>query len=166
MALFVVIGFPLTVSSLSIGRDTARESRVRTAASAWGDEIGWELLDVITADSRVTVRMIGPPPLPDPHGLRSHLQAQRVDPSVVIAEFIPKTTVDLADDPTSPPAEAASAVELREARQAPGDSEVCDRGAAGYRRGLAAHRPPSSSGLGHHPLKVAARVRIPLGVLV
>src|ERR1041384_679166 len=25
--------------------------------------------------------------------------------------------------------------------------------------------PPSSSGLGHHPLKVAARVRIPLGVL-
>ena len=27
------------------------------------------------------------------------------------------------------------------------------------------HRPPSSSGLGLHPLKVAARVRIPLGVL-
>ncbi len=26
-------------------------------------------------------------------------------------------------------------------------------------------RPPSSSGLGHHPLKVAARVQIPLGVL-
>jgi hypothetical protein len=24
---------------------------------------------------------------------------------------------------------------------------------------------PSSSGLGHHPLKVAARVRIPLGLL-
>ena len=114
MALFLVIGFPLTVSSVSIGRDTARESRVRTAASAWGDEIGWELLDVITADSRVTVRMIGPPPLPDPHGLRSHLQAQRVDPSVVIAEFIPKTTVDLADDADEPPAEAASAVELEE----------------------------------------------------
>ncbi len=27
-----------------------------------------------------------------------------------------------------------------------------------------AGKPPSSSGLGHHPLKVAARVRIPLGV--
>ena len=26
------------------------------------------------------------------------------------------------------------------------------------------HEPPSSSGLGHHPFKVAARVRIPLGV--
>jgi hypothetical protein len=26
------------------------------------------------------------------------------------------------------------------------------------------YRLPSSSGLGHHPLKVAARVRIPLGV--
>ena len=26
------------------------------------------------------------------------------------------------------------------------------------------YRPPSSSGLGHHPFKVAARVRIPLGV--
>ena len=25
-------------------------------------------------------------------------------------------------------------------------------------------KPPSSSGLGHHPFKVAARVRIPLGV--
>src|SRR5690606_12112834 len=29
---------------------------------------------------------------------------------------------------------------------------------------LVGRRPPSSSGLGHHPLKVAARVRIPLGV--
>lgn len=29
---------------------------------------------------------------------------------------------------------------------------------------MAPHQPPSSSGLGHHPLKVAARVRIPLGV--
>ena len=27
-------------------------------------------------------------------------------------------------------------------------------------------RPPSSSGLGHHPLKVATRVRIPLGLQV
>jgi hypothetical protein len=31
---------------------------------------------------------------------------------------------------------------------------------------LGVDEPPSSSGLGHHPLKVAARVRIPLGVLV
>ena len=61
--------------------------------------------------------------------------------------------------PSAAPASAAS-----RSTASPGDSEVCDRGAAGYRRGLAAHRPPSSSGLGHHPLKVAARVRIPLGV--
>ena len=27
------------------------------------------------------------------------------------------------------------------------------------------YKPPSSSGLGHHPFKVTARVRIPLGVL-
>ena len=31
-------------------------------------------------------------------------------------------------------------------------------------RVVAQYRPPSSSGLGHHPFKVAARVRIPLGV--
>ena len=33
------------------------------------------------------------------------------------------------------------------------------------RRTVGVTKPPSSSGLGHHPLKVAARVRIPLGVL-
>ena len=27
-------------------------------------------------------------------------------------------------------------------------------------------KPPSSSGLGHHPFKVVARVRIPLGVRI
>jgi len=31
-------------------------------------------------------------------------------------------------------------------------------------RAIRGDQPPSSSGLGHHPLKVAARVRIPLGV--
>src|SRR5205823_14160076 len=31
---------------------------------------------------------------------------------------------------------------------------------------LATTRPPSTSGPGHHPLKVAARVRIPLGALL
>ena len=29
---------------------------------------------------------------------------------------------------------------------------------------MESNKPPSSSGLGHHPFKVAARVRIPLGV--
>ena len=41
------------------------------------------------------------------------------------------------------------------------------RGAAGSVRVLSTggvDGPPSSSGLGHHPFKVAARVRIPLGV--
>jgi hypothetical protein len=98
VALFVVIGVPLTVSSLSIGRDTARESRVRTAASAWGDDVGWEVIDVNTGDAKVTVRLIGPPPLPATDGLRQRLQAEGVDPAEVIAEFIPKATVDLADD--------------------------------------------------------------------
>ena len=102
MALFLVIGFPLTVSSISIGRDTARESRVRTAASAWGDEIGWELLDVITADSQRDRADDRTAAATGSTGLRRHLQAQRVDPSVVIAEFIPKTTVDLADDADEP----------------------------------------------------------------
>jgi uncharacterized hydrophobic protein (TIGR00271 family) len=98
VALFVVIGIPLTVSSLSIGRNTARESRVRTATAAWGDEVGWELIDVKTEDAKVTVRLIGPPPLPATTALRKRLEAEGVDPADVIAEFIPKATVDLADD--------------------------------------------------------------------
>lgn len=98
VVLFLVIAVPLTVSTIAIGRDTAREARVRTATSAWGDEVGWELIDVKTEDAKVTVRLIGREPLPDTTGLSQRLRAEGVDPAEVIAEFIPKATVDLGDD--------------------------------------------------------------------
>jgi hypothetical protein len=51
---------------------------------------------------------------------------------------------------------------LRSGRRGPGfKSRQPDHTA----RAVKKYRPPSSSGLGHHPFKVAARVRIPLGVL-
>jgi hypothetical protein len=40
-----------------------------------------------------------------------------------------------------------------------------EQGGSGDYAGPPRRPAPSSSGLGHHPLKVAARVRIPLGLL-
>ena len=43
---------------------------------------------------------------------------------------------------------------------------VPDGGRHGFTAAVARRKPPSSSGLGHRPFKAAARVRIPLGVLL
>jgi uncharacterized hydrophobic protein (TIGR00271 family) len=98
VALVVVIGIPLTISTLKISRDTALESDVRNITTAWADDREWLVLDVQSDHEGIVIRVAGPPPLPDPEGLAAALEAAGIDPADVVIELIPKTSVALVPD--------------------------------------------------------------------
>jgi uncharacterized hydrophobic protein (TIGR00271 family) len=96
VALFVLIGIPLTISTVKISRDTRIEGDVRTAATAWAEPRGWSLLGVQSDNDGVVIRLAGPPPLPETQDLAESLERAGVDPADVTVEFVPKSTVSLA----------------------------------------------------------------------
>jgi uncharacterized hydrophobic protein (TIGR00271 family) len=99
VAFVVVIGVPLTSSTLRIAQDTADEASIRTAAGTWADEVGWKVagVDTTTSENDV-VRFIGPAPVPDTASFREVLEAEGVDPDNVVAEFVFEESVALRDD--------------------------------------------------------------------
>ncbi len=98
VALFVVIGIPLTISTVKISRDTSTEADVRQAATVWARDDGWTVLGVDSDNTGIVIRLAGPPPLPDTSGLADALEDMGVDPSTVTVEYVPRATVSLAPD--------------------------------------------------------------------
>lgn len=96
-ALVVVVGTALTASTAAIVADTRRELSVRDVARAWGEDSGWELVEIRTQESTVVARLEGPLPLPDTESLRAELTAAGIDPSGVRVALYPRQIVDLAD---------------------------------------------------------------------
>lgn len=95
VALVVLVGVPLTISTVKISRDTALEAQVRAATVAWADDREWLVLDVQADNDDIVIRVAGPPPLPDTSTLAAALEAEGVDPADVTIELIPKTSVAL-----------------------------------------------------------------------
>jgi uncharacterized hydrophobic protein (TIGR00271 family) len=95
VALVVLVGIPLTVSSINIAHDTRREITVRDASRRWAHSVGWELTDVTTRQGDVVVKFEGSLPVPDTASLRADLTAHGVDPAIVRAQLLPRATIDL-----------------------------------------------------------------------
>jgi len=101
-AMLVIVGAPLTASSVRIVRETTRESKVREVSSAWASASDWEVVEVTTRQGKVIVRLEGAPPLPDTSSLRDRLIRRGLDPGDVRVELLPRATIDLGDpSPTS-----------------------------------------------------------------
>ena len=92
---FFVIGIPLTASSLRIAGDAQKEAEVRQITEDWADSVGWEVMEVTPSTSRVRVRVIGSPPIPETASYAAALEAAGFDTSNVVVEFIPQTVVAL-----------------------------------------------------------------------
>ena len=97
VGMIVIVGVPLTTTSVRIARETGREVEVRRVGQRWADEHGWELVDVVTRQGKVIARFEGPPPLPETNSLRQGLIARGVGPHEVRADLLPRATIDLAD---------------------------------------------------------------------
>jgi uncharacterized hydrophobic protein (TIGR00271 family) len=97
VALMVVVGVPLTISSAKVVNDITEESAVNDVGSEWAHEAGWELVSVTSQDGRTVARFEGPLPAPDVEVLRASLQAEGIDVGQVRVELLPRETVDLGD---------------------------------------------------------------------
>ena len=103
VALPVAILVPLTVSTVKIAQNGRHELTVRRITDTWAHGVGWDFLDVNTGNTKVTVRVSGPPPIPETGGLADALRRGGVDPNNVVIEFIPKTVVALGGTALSVP---------------------------------------------------------------
>jgi uncharacterized hydrophobic protein (TIGR00271 family) len=97
VAFFCVIGVPLVLSSMRIADDYAATSELRRITEEWADSVGWELLDVRTQGTDLSVRVIGTPPIPATESYAQALTGAGVDPADVVIEFIPRAVVDLGE---------------------------------------------------------------------
>lgn len=94
-AMMLVVGIPLTLSSIGSSASALRENTVRTAAESWTHAAGWDLLEVTTAYDGMTVRVTGPLPLPDTGPLKKLLTEAGIDTGDIGVDLVPSYIVPL-----------------------------------------------------------------------
>lgn len=95
VAMVVLVGIPLTITSVKVAHDTSEQADVRDAAEQWAGGVGWELTAVELEAGKFVARFEGPTPLPDTDDLRQLLRDHGVDPGEVRVELLPRQTIDL-----------------------------------------------------------------------
>src|SRR3954469_17710822 len=97
-AMIVIVAIPLAQTSISVGRDNARETSVQGAVDVWAGQVGWQVVQVTTQQGTVQVFLTGPPPVPDSsrqrEALRALLSARGVDPRDVNVHLVPDGTIE------------------------------------------------------------------------
>ncbi len=96
-AFFLIIGGTLVASSRRITDNQRQEAEVRGITQQWADGVGWEVIEVSTTGTDVSVRLIGTPPIPETDSYADSLKSVGIDPSGVVVEFIPQTVVNLGE---------------------------------------------------------------------
>jgi uncharacterized hydrophobic protein (TIGR00271 family) len=94
-AFVIVLAGPLAVDSTRITAQQLTNSDVTNVASNWANKVGWQVVNVTTTESGITVRAIGPLPLPDPQTLRTALNANGLKNTSVQLELDPVKRVNL-----------------------------------------------------------------------
>jgi hypothetical protein len=91
----ILLAAPLAVDSAQISSQQLINSDVTTVADNWANNVGWQVVNVSTTESGVTVRAIGPLPLPNPQTLRAALNANGLKSTAVQLELDPVKRLDL-----------------------------------------------------------------------
>lgn len=89
VGLLIVVGIPLTYSTVTFTSDTSSETTVRAVAERWAQHGNWEILAVTTDNGQVTIRATGNMPEPRTAALKSELRRAGVDPSRVRLDLVP-----------------------------------------------------------------------------
>ena len=95
VAFVIVLAAPLAVDSAQITSQQLTNSNVTAVANNWANTAGWQVVNVSATESGVTVRAIGPLPLPNPRTLRTALNANGLKSTSVQLELDPVKRVDL-----------------------------------------------------------------------
>ncbi len=97
LAAVLVIGVPLTATSVRIGLQSWEERSVTHALEPWVAEHDWRIADLTQAPDGLHVTLTGEPPLPDTSELESALRDAGVDPAGVVLQFVPAYEIRLGD---------------------------------------------------------------------
>jgi uncharacterized hydrophobic protein (TIGR00271 family) len=93
--MLVIIGLPLSVTSLQIGVKSIIESAVHSEVDDWLVDTGWTLEGIDYSGLEITVTVEGPLPLPDTAALEAALVERGVDTENVTIVLIPVYQVEL-----------------------------------------------------------------------
>jgi uncharacterized hydrophobic protein (TIGR00271 family) len=94
--MLVVIGLPLTFTSVDVASRAIRESAVQTVADDWAQAAGWEVLSVSSRGSEVVIRAEGPLPVPETGSLTTRLVAAGIDAETVTVRLQPVYSEELS----------------------------------------------------------------------
>jgi uncharacterized hydrophobic protein (TIGR00271 family) len=96
-AMLVLVGVPLTLTSISIAARSNLEGTVQDAGQDWAATVGWSVTGVSTQGDEVILRVQGTPPVPGTEELEGALVAAGVDPDRVTVDLSPVNVVKLTD---------------------------------------------------------------------
>ncbi|GAA4380490.1 DUF389 domain-containing protein [Paeniglutamicibacter cryotolerans] len=93
--MMLIVGIPLTISSIGSSTSALRESAVRTAAETWTRAEGWDLLDVTTDYDGMKARVTGPLPIPGVGPFKKLLVDSGIDTQDIDIDLVPSYIVKL-----------------------------------------------------------------------
>jgi len=97
--MLLVIGVPLTLTSVEVTARSNLEGAVQTVGAEWASSVGWSVTNVSSRGTEVILQVQGSPPVPDTGGLESSLAAAGINPDRVTVDLSPATIVKLSRTP-------------------------------------------------------------------
>ncbi len=91
----VIVGAPLTWTSVTVAARSIVEREVFSVADTWSQSVGWRVSSVSSIGSRVSVRLEGPSPAPDAKQLGDELRSAGLDTASVDVTMIPVLVANL-----------------------------------------------------------------------
>lgn len=95
LSMLIIIGVPLSLTSIEIGAKSIVERAVVEEVEAWGTEAGWRIQSIDYSTTELTIHLEGPLPQPDTDALEAALVERGVDPSAITIVLVPVFEVEL-----------------------------------------------------------------------
>lgn len=95
LSMLIIVGIPLSLTSIEIGAKSIVERAVVDEVEAWGDAAGWRIQSIDYSTTELTIHLEGPLPQPDTDALEAALAARGVDPAAITIVLVPVYEIEL-----------------------------------------------------------------------
>ena len=95
LSMLIIVGVPLSLTSIEIGAKSIVERVVVEEVEAWGADAGWRVQSIDYSTVELTIHLEGPLPVPDTEVLEAALVERGVDPTAITIVLIPVYEVEL-----------------------------------------------------------------------
>lgn len=95
LSMLIIIGVPLSVTSVDIASKSIIEGAVVTVVEDWAADAGWRVQSIDYSSRELTIHVEGPLPLPETDALEALLVEEGVDPTRVTVVLVPVYEVEL-----------------------------------------------------------------------